>query len=85
MAEGIEELRTFFMNLNTLFGQISQAFLNKDTIGAEYCKSKLEDYISIVVAISGAVNESESIVEPDNADINNAQQLMNVQLVCQIC
>jgi hypothetical protein len=69
MAEGIEELRTFFMNLNTLFGQISQAFLNKDTIGAEYCKSKLEDCISIVVAISGAVNESESIVEPD---INNA-------------
>ncbi len=52
MAEGIEELRTFFMNLNTLFGQISQAFLNKDTIGAEHCKSKLEDYISIVVAIT---------------------------------
>ena len=54
------------MNLKTLFEKISQALLNKDTIVAEHCKSKLEDFISIVVAISGAVNESKNTAELDN-------------------
>ena len=58
MAEDVEELRDFFVSLNRLFGQSLLAFQNKDTIGSEYCKIKLENYLSIVVAMFGAVSES---------------------------
>ena len=74
MAENLEELMSFFMHLKTLFEKISQTLLNKDTIVAEHCKSKLEDFISIVVAISGAVNESENTAELDNNNSPTAHE-----------
>ena len=57
-TENVEELKDFFLGLNALFGHSLRAFQNKDTIGVEYCKTKLENYISIVVAMSGALSEN---------------------------
>ena len=56
MAEDVKELKDFFLDLNILFGHSLRAFQNKDIIGAEYCKTKMESYISIVVAMSGALS-----------------------------
>ena len=60
----IEELRNFLLSVQTLFGHCSRSYLNKDTVGAEYCKNKLENYGAIIVAMAVAVSESET----DNAD-----------------
>ena len=57
-TEDVEELKDFFLGLNTLFGHSLRAFQNKDTIAAEYCKAKLENSISIVVAMTRALSEN---------------------------
>lgn len=56
----IEELRNFLLSVQNLFGHCSRSYLNKDTVGAEYCKSKLENYGAIIVAMAVAVSESET-------------------------
>ena len=60
MANDIEELRRFFLSVNSIFRQSLRAFQDKDVIGAEYCKNKLENYISIILAMSGALLENTS-------------------------
>ncbi len=60
----IEELRNFLLSVQTLFGHCSRSYLNKDTVSAEYCKNKLENYGAIIVAMAVAVSESET----DNAE-----------------
>ena len=51
----VNELRKFFTNLTKLFYRSLLDFRNKDTVCAEVTKSKLEDYLSIILAISGAL------------------------------
>lgn len=54
----VEELRDFLQSVKTLFDQSLRSFQNKDTIGAEHCKNKLENYVSIFIAMSMAVSEN---------------------------
>ncbi len=69
MAENTTELREFFLDLETLFVSSQRVYENKDTIGAEYCIHKLENYISIVAAIFGTVSENinTSTLENENS------------------
>ena len=69
MAENTTELRDFFLDLETLFVSSQRVYENKDTIGAEYCINKLENYISIVAAIFGTVSENinTSTLENENS------------------
>ena len=69
MAENTTELRDFFLDLETLFVSRQRVYENKDTIGAEYCINKLENYISIVAAIFGTVSENinTSTLENENS------------------
>lgn len=60
MADDVEDLGDFLITLNTLFEQIHRSLYNKDTIGAEHCKNKLENYIGIVVAMSVALTEIDN-------------------------
>ena len=63
MASDVEELSEFLLSLNILFNQIQHVTKHQfdDQIYAEHCKNKLEDYLSIVVAMSVKVN---SLSEP---------------------
>lgn len=79
MAEDVEELKDFFLGLNTLFGRSLRAFQNKDTIGVEYCKTKLENYISIVVAMSGALSENLYMASASND--NNLPMLLEDMVI----
>ncbi len=56
-------------NLETFLLIWKPCFENKDTIGAEYCINKLENYISIVAAIFGTVSENinTSTLENENS------------------
>ncbi|XP_028398668.1 uncharacterized protein LOC114522227 [Dendronephthya gigantea] len=56
----VEELRNFLLSIQNLLRHCSQAYLNKDTVGAEYCKSKLQNYGAIIVAMAVAVSEGEN-------------------------
>jgi hypothetical protein len=69
-----EELRDFFLDLESLFVSSQQIYENKDTIGAEYCKNKLENYISIVAAIFGTV--SENVNTSTSEDENSLSTLL---------
>ena len=58
MASDVEELGDFLASLNKLFNQIQRSLSIHDPICIEHYKNKLENYISIVVAISVAVNNT---------------------------
>ena len=53
---GHEDLRDFLESINTLSNQIQRSLAVSDPICIEHCKNKLENYISIVAAISVTVN-----------------------------
>ena len=59
----IEELRNFLLSVQTLFGHCSRSYLNKDTVSAEYCKNKLENYGAIIVAMAVAESETDNAEE----------------------
>ena len=65
-ADDVEELRNFFLDLEALFGRTQRIFENKDVIGAEYYKTKLESYTPIVLAMRGALTESLDDVQDES-------------------
>ena len=58
MADDRNELRDFLFALDNLFVLCQRSLCNRDPIGAEHCKNKIEHYILIVVAIKAAVSEN---------------------------
>ena len=54
-----------------MFGRTQGIFENKDVIGAEYCKTKLESYTPIVLAMRGAVTESSADVQDHENSLFN--------------
>ena len=76
MADDVEELRNFFLDLEALFGRTQRIFENKDVIGAEYCKTKLESYTPIVLAMRGALTESLDDVQDESSLFNLLTQLI---------
>ena len=59
MADNTSELRDFLFALDNLFVLCQRSMCNRDLIGAEHCKIKIEHYILIVVAIiKAAVSEN---------------------------
>lgn len=62
MASDVEELSEFLVSLNVLFNQIQHSLSINDHICMEHQKNKLEDYLSIVIAMSVKVNSGPSEV-----------------------
>ena len=59
MADNTSELRDFLFALDNLFVLCQRSLCNRDLLGAEHCKIKIEHYILIVVAIiKAAVSEN---------------------------
>ena len=63
MADNTSKLRDFLFALDNLFVLCQRSLCNRDPIGAEHCKNKMEHYILIVVAIKAAVSEN---LEPNS-------------------
>ena len=57
---GHEELRAFLESVNTMLNQIQRSLTISDPICIDHCKNKLENYISILAAISATVNYNTS-------------------------
>ena len=53
---GHEELRDFHESVNTMLNQIQRSLTISDPICIDHCKNKLQNYISILAAISATVN-----------------------------
>ena len=62
MASDVEELSEFLASLDVLFNQIQQSLSINDHICMEHLKNKLEDYLTIVIAMSVNVNSGLSEV-----------------------
>ena len=58
MAADVDELVDFFRVLDSLLSQCQRSQWNRDPLGSEHCKDKMEDYILIVVAMKAAVDEN---------------------------
>ncbi len=58
MAADVDELQNFVCAIDSLFNQCRRSQCNRDPIGSEHCKNKMEDYILIVVAMKAAVDEN---------------------------
>ena len=58
MAADVDELVDFFRVLDSLFSQCQRSRCNRDPLGSEHCKDKMEDYILIIVAMKVAVDEN---------------------------
>ena len=63
----VEELRGFVLSIKSLFDYSARSYRNKDSVGAEHCKSKLENYAAIVVAMAVAVSENEELGTTNSA------------------
>lgn len=55
------------MSIKSLFDYSVRSYRNKDSVGAEHCKSKLENYAAIVVAMAVAVSENEELGTTNSA------------------
>jgi len=62
--------------LEALFGRTQRIFENKDVIGAEYYKTKLESYTPIVLAMRGALTESLDNVQDESSLFNLLTELI---------
>ena len=58
MAADVDELVDFFRVLDSLFSQCQRSQCNRDPLGSEHCKDKMDDYILVVVAMKAAVDKS---------------------------
>ena len=58
MADGSDDLREFLLSLNDLFDRIKRVQIIGDLDELEHCGRKLEDYVSLLNAISVAVSEN---------------------------
>ena len=58
MAADVDELVDFFRVLDSLFSQCQRSQCNRNPLGSEHCKDKMEVYILIVVATKAAVCEN---------------------------
>ena len=76
MADNVEELRNFFLDLEALFGHTQRIFENRDVIGAEYCKTKLESYTPIVLSMRGAFTERLNDVQDESSLLNLLTELI---------
>ena len=63
---GHEDLRDFLESINTLSNQIQRSLAVSDPICIEHCKNKLQNYISIVAAISVTVKSQERTEDSDS-------------------
>ena len=57
MATDVDELVDFFVFLIDL-RVLQRSQCNRDPLGSEHCKDKMENYILIVVAMKAAVDEN---------------------------
>ena len=57
-AADVDELVDFCRVLDSLFSQCQRSQCNRDPLGSEHCKDKMEDYILIAVAMKAAVDEN---------------------------
>lgn len=73
MAADVEDLGDFLVALDALFDRIQRSLHNKDPIGVEHCKMKLENYIGIV-AMSVALIEDNttSNIAPRETDATSS-------------
>ena len=55
-AADVDELVDFFRVLDSLFSQCQRSQWNRDSLGSEHCKNKMEDYILNVVAVKAAID-----------------------------
>ena len=76
MASDVEELGDFLESgsLNTLFNQIQRSSSIHDLICIEHYKNKLENYISIVVTMSVAVNKTNQRETVQTEDTQRTQE-----------
>ena len=58
VATDADESVDFFRVLESLFSQCQRSQCNRDPLGLEHCKDKMEDYILIAVAMKAAVDEN---------------------------
>ena len=70
----IEELREFLLSIKSLFDYSQRTYHNRDSVGAGYCRTKLENYAAIIVAMAVAVTETES----ENRDMGLAALVSNL-------
>ena len=74
MASDVEELGDFLASLNKLFNQIQRSLSIHDPICIEHYKNKLENYISIVVTMSVAVNKTNQRETVQTEDTQRTQE-----------
>ena len=55
-ATDVDELVDFYRVLDSLFNQCQRSQWNRDSLGSEHCKDKMEDNILNVVAMKSAIN-----------------------------
>ena len=80
MAADVDELQNFVCAIDSLFNQCRRSQCNRDPIGSEHCKNKMEDYILIVVAMKAAVDENTAANSPLGVLLDNLIAAMEREL-----